>query len=311
MEDIYIELQGNRVNDSMRVLVTGSGGQVGRLLVRQLEKTDWELMACDRAGLDITSKLDVFNVIEEFKPDVIINAAAYTAVDMAEKDKRNAYKVNGDGPKYLAQAASISGSVLFHISTDYVFSGDKKGLYIESDEANPKGVYGLSKLSGEQAVHEFCHKSIVLRTSWVFGEVGGNFVKTMLRLAQDRDELRIVSDQYGGPTYAGDIANTLLLMIQHLESNGDLEWGTFHYSGHPYVSWYEFAQEIFKSAVRHKCLSVPPKLTPIRTEEYPTAAKRPSNSILDCGKIKNQMDILPSDWLRELNNVSNYCNGEE
>lgn len=289
----------------MRVLVTGSNGQVGHCLVERLTNKV-ELLAVDRQDLDITNRDLVVNVVQEFRPDFIINAAAHTAVDKAEQEVELAFAVNRDGPQFLAEAANTIGATILHISTDYVFSGDKDGLYLESDSTSPLGVYGESKLAGEQALLATNEKSIVLRTAWVFGEHGGNFVKTMLRLGKEREALNIVGDQFGGPTYAGDIADALISIVNQLHQQpGINKYGVYHFSGYPHVSWYEFAQSIFACAEENQLFSSP-KLTSIPTEMYPTPAARPANSKMSCEKISCDFDIDPSDWVSALKNIKAY-----
>ncbi len=239
----------------MKVLITGSQGQVGQCLVSVLsERNDIEAVAYDRDLLDITSEEKVKITLAELKPDVIINAAAHTAVDKAETDIEMSYAINRDGPLHLAKAAQSLDALLMHISTDYVFDGDKSDPYVETDTPNPKGVYGQSKLAGEEAVAEHCSRYTILRTAWVFGEHGNNFVKTMLRLGKERPELGIIGDQFGGPTYAGDIANALVMMMDQF--NGQEQSGIYHFSGQPHVSWYQFAKAIFVSA-EQKVVSIP------------------------------------------------------
>ncbi|ASJ97330.1 dTDP-4-dehydrorhamnose reductase [Shewanella marisflavi] len=288
----------------MKVLVTGCNGQVGHFLVEQLQDKA-EVLAVDAQELDITQQQAVNDVVNKFKPDVIINAAAHTAVDRAETEQELSYKVNCDGPKYLAQAAQSIGASILHISTDYVFEGNKDGLYNEDDVTNPQGVYGASKLAGEQAVIQACEKHIILRTAWVFGQHGNNFVKTMLRLGKERDSLSIVGDQFGGPTYAADIA-AALICIAHQSHAGKNAWGVYHFSGMPYVNWYQFAHAIFTQALEQNTLEKAPKLTSISTHQYPTPAKRPANSTLDCHKIKRIFGILPSDWKKALTKIKEY-----
>ncbi|MEZ8367466.1 dTDP-4-dehydrorhamnose reductase, partial [Vibrio cyclitrophicus] len=211
-----------------------------------------------------------------------------------------------DGPKYLAQAAQSVGAAMLHISTDYVFEGNKAGEYVEMDATNPQGVYGESKLAGEIAVAEACDKHIILRTAWVFGESGNNFVKTMLRLGENRDELSIVGDQFGGPTYAGDIANTLIQIAKRINQGDAVEYGVYHYSGLPHVSWFDFADAIFDVAVEQGVLEKEPTLTSITTEQYPTPAKRPSNSRLNTEKITLGFSVKASDWKAALKNIQAY-----
>ncbi|ELI5735287.1 dTDP-4-dehydrorhamnose reductase [Vibrio fluvialis] len=289
----------------MRVLITGCNGQVGHCLTERL-KNKAEILALDYEGLDITDQLAVSKTVADFKPDYIINAAAHTAVDRAEQEVELSNAINRDGPQYLAQAAENCGAVMLHISTDYVFDGEGEKPYIESDQTAPQGVYGQSKLAGEQAVADECRKHLILRTAWVFGEHGNNFVKTMLRLAQTIDELNIVGDQFGGPTYAGDIADALIAMIDYIEQGQEPVWGVYHFAGMPYASWYEFADRIFQLAEAKGVLAKLPKIVSIPTSEYPTPAKRPANSRLDCSKIENQFGIKPSDWNSALEHIQAY-----
>ncbi len=291
----------------MRVLITGCHGQVGSCLTEQLaDNENITVLALDRQHLDITSQDAVSTVVTEFQPSVIINAAAHTAVDKAEEEVELSYAINRDGPKYLAQAAQAIDAAILHISTDYVFEGNKIGDYIETDPTNPQGVYGESKLAGEIAVAQSCDKHIILRTAWVFGEHGHNFVKTMLRLGKSRDSLSIVGDQFGGPTFAGDIASALIQIAKRINQGGEVEYGIYHYSGLPHVSWYDFADAIFDVAVQQKVLVNKPALTSITTDQYPTPAKRPSNSRLNNEKIMTSFFIEASDWKVALNNIQAY-----
>lgn len=291
----------------MRVLVTGSHGQVGYCLTQQLNAmADVEYLAVDRDQLDITNQNQVNSVVNEFKPNIIINAAAHTAVDKAEQEVELSYAINRDGAKYLAQAAHNVGAAILHISTDYVFAGDKHGEYVEADLTAPQGVYGESKLAGEIAVAQACPRHIILRTAWVFGEHGNNFVKTMLRLAQTRDELGVVADQYGGPTYAGDIANALLTMAKAMVDGEFTAFGVYHFSGSPHVSWHDFSCTIFDKAREQGILNKPLQVNAITTEDYPTPAKRPVNSKLDCHKIEQVFGVTPSDWKAALNHLIDY-----
>ncbi|MEZ9866570.1 dTDP-4-dehydrorhamnose reductase [Vibrio sp. 10N.261.51.A4] len=291
----------------MRILITGCHGQVGSSLTEQLASHEnTEVLALDREHLDITSQDAVNAAVAEFKPSIIINAAAHTAVDKAEEEVDLSYAINRDGPKYLAQAAQSVGAAILHISTDYVFEGNNAGEYVETDTTNPQGVYGQSKLAGEIAVAEACDKHIILRTAWVFGESGNNFVKTMLRLGENRDALSIVGDQFGGPTYAGDIANTLIQISKRINQGDAVEYGVYHYSGLPHVSWFDFADAIFDIAVEQGVLEKKPRLTSITTDQYPTPAKRPSNSRLSTEKITLGLSVKASDWKAALNNIQAY-----
>ncbi|MCU8069524.1 dTDP-4-dehydrorhamnose reductase [Shewanella sp. SM32] len=290
----------------MKILVTGSNGQVGSCLVKQLSQMpEIEFLAVDRTQLDITDAAAVAKLVNDFKPHAIINAAAHTAVDKAEQEVELSYAINRDGPQWLAEAANSVGAVMLHISTDYVFAGDKQGEYLETDAIDPQGVYGKSKLAGELAVAAACPRHIILRTAWVFCETGNNFVKTMLRLAQSRDELGVVADQFGGPTYAGDIANALIVMAKAV-SEGNQSFGIYHYAGLPHVSWHQFASNIFNKANEQGILNKVIRVNAIASDQYPTPAKRPANSKLDCRKIEQSFGIQPSDWQAALKNLKGF-----
>jgi len=292
----------------MRVLITGCNGQVGHCLTEQLNrKENTVVLALTREDLDITDSVAVNKITLKFNPNVIINAAAYTAVDNAEKEVELSYKINRDGPKYLAESAQKINAAMLHISTDYVFSGDKDGQYHPEDPTEPQGIYGKSKLAGELAVAAACDKHIVLRTAWVFGEHGNNFVKTMLRLGKDRNALSIVGDQFGGPTYAGDIAGALIEIATQIEQKKTVEYGIYHFSGFPHVSWFEFAQTIFNTAKIQNLFDKTPVLTSISTADYPTPAKRPANSKLATNKIVESFGIEASDWQAALSRVKHYA----
>ncbi|PTQ02296.1 dTDP-4-dehydrorhamnose reductase [Vibrio sp. ZF 223] len=291
----------------MRILITGCHGQVGSSLTEQLANDeDTETLALDREHLDITNQEAVNEAVADFQPTIIINAAAHTAVDKAEEEVQLSFAINRDGPKYLAQAAQSVDAAILHISTDYVFEGNKAGEYVEADATNPQGVYGKSKLAGEIAVAQACAKHVILRTAWVFGENGNNFVKTMLRLGENRDALSIVGDQFGGPTYAGDIANVLIKIAKRIAQGDTVEYGVYHYSGLPHVSWFDFADAIFDIAVNQGFLDKKPSLTSIVTDQYPTSAKRPSNSRLSTKKISEGFSVEASDWQVALEKIKGY-----
>lgn len=288
-----------------KFLITGAKGQVGHCLTEQLTGKA-EILAVDRDELDITDQSAVNKIVKTFKPDMIINAAAHTAVDRAESEVELSEAINVKGPQYLAEAANEIGAVILHISTDYVFEGTGSGEYKEDDQTNPQGVYGRTKLAGEIAVQQANPRSIILRTAWVFGEHGHNFVKTMLRLAKDRDSLGIVGDQFGGPTYAGDIAKALIEIANQILAGKENAFGVYHFTGKPYVSWYEFAKAIFAEAELQNILEKSPLVNSIATSDYPTPAKRPANSRLDLTKIKQVFNIEPSDWQVALKNIKAY-----
>jgi dTDP-4-dehydrorhamnose reductase len=290
----------------MKILIAGKNGQVGSCLVDRLKaQTELTFLALGHEGLDITDPIQVNKIVSEFQPDIIINAAAYTAVDKAEQESELAYAINRDGPLNLAHAANKINAAIIHISTDYVFNGDSAESYTESDVTAPQGEYGRSKLAGEQAVAQTCPKYIILRTAWVFGEHGNNFVKTMLRLAKTRESLGVVADQFGGPSYAGDIAKAIVAISKQI-IDGNKAYGIYHYSGFPHVSWHSFAEKIFAIALEQNLLVKPIKVNPITTLDYPTSAKRPANSRLNCDKIHNAFNIEQSDWQVALTRINKY-----
>jgi dTDP-4-dehydrorhamnose reductase len=283
----------------MRVLITGAQGQVGQELIR-LAPADFAIMGFGSKELDISNPEQVVSRIGEFKPQLIINAAAYTAVDKAETDSERAYAVNAKGAENLAASAAALGIPLLHISTDYVFSGDTSAPYKETEPTGPTGVYGASKLAGELAVAKQCAQHVIMRTSWVFGAQGNNFVKTMLRLAQTRGVLGVVADQHGCPTSAASIAKALWSLASQHRNNGSLNWGTYHFSNMPATTWHGFAEEIFSQAVALRILATAPQVNPINTQDYPTPARRPAWSVMDCSLIEEKLNITLSDWRDEL-----------
>lgn len=281
---------------TVRLLVTGADGQLGREFAG-LSVTGVECVRCARRELDITDPASIRTTLEQYRPQAIINAAAYTAVDRAESEREQAFAINTTGPGLLAQAAEAAGIPLLHVSTDYVFSGDKPvgEAWRETDPCEPRSVYGQSKLAGERAVLAACSRAVVLRTSWVFGRYGNNFPKTMLRLAADRDELRVVGDQHGCPTHAADIAITLLAAVRAMV-DGRLAAGIYHYAGSPSCTWHALAGEVLQRAVARGLLARKPLIHAIATHEYPVAAPRPMNSVLCCDKLADALGIVPSDW---------------
>ena len=287
------------------ILLTGADGQIGSELVAQLQGKA-ELFAASRQTLDITDRAAVFQAACVCRPQIIINAAAYTAVDKAESEPKLARTVNVDGTRHLAQAAHEIGAAFLHLSTDYVFDGKGSAPYRETDPAAPVSVYGQTKRDGELVALAACPRTLVLRTAWVFGRHGGNFVKTMLRLARERNTLNIVADQFGAPTAASDIAAALVRITEHIAAHKPTEYGVYHYSGSPCVSWYDFAVQIFQAAVQQGVLAEIPQLNAIAAADYPAPAKRPANSCLDCGKIQAAFGIAPSDWQAALGNLKDY-----
>jgi dTDP-4-dehydrorhamnose reductase len=291
----------------MKILVTGANGQLGFCLQKLLAATQFEFKALGRNELDISDTSAVERLVAEYKPNIIINAAAYTAVDKAESESENAFRINRDGAANLAITSKKIDAAIFHISSDYVFAGDKETPYSEEDVADPQSVYGKSKLEGEQAVIQQNDKHIVLRTAWVFGEQGNNFVKTMIRLGKTRDQLGVVADQHGGPTYAGDIAKALVKMAEIYQQQANLDWGVYHYAGEPHVTWHQFAENIFDQADAANLLPKgKPLVRAITSADYPTLATRPKNSRLDCQKISQAFSLQPSDWQAALTDISAY-----
>ncbi|MBG6244351.1 dTDP-4-dehydrorhamnose reductase [Candidatus Symbiopectobacterium sp. 'North America'] len=273
----------------MKVLLAGSNGQLGRCFQDRLP-FGWQILATDSTELDITDLAQVTATVSAFKPNAIVNSAAYTAVDKAESEVAVAERINAVGPANLASVATQHGIRLVHVSTDYVFDGNTNTPYTEESVTNPLSVYGITKLVGERAVSAAAPDAIIVRTAWVFSEYGNNFVKTMLRLGKERDALSIVDDQRGCPTYAGDLAQAIIALLQQNAAGG-----IYHYAGDKEVSWFEFAQAIFSVAVQKAVLSKAPTLTPITTAQYPTPAHRPAYSTLAGEKVMG-LGIALSDW---------------
>lgn len=285
----------------MKILIAGARGQVGSELVEEATKRGHKVYGFASKELDISVLEQVQQSVEKIKPDVIINAAAYTAVDKAETERELAYAVNSLGSENLAKTAQQYDIPLLHISTDYVYNGEKKTAYNETDLADPIGVYGASKLEGDEKIIALWHKHIILRVSWVFGEFGNNFVKTMLKLAQQRDELSIVADQFGAPTSARAISKTLLDILQSKQFNqSTCPWGVYNLQSDPGVTWYQFAQEIFAQAEQCRLLDKKIQLNPIPSSQYPTPVTRPANSKLAGDKLQQKFNISPVHWKDDL-----------
>ncbi len=267
-----------------KVLITGCNGQLGRALNELLRDSDVEIINTDVSELDICDLEQVRRLLAEKRPDTIINCAAHTAVDKCETDVKNAQKINGLGPKNLATAAKEIDAQMVQVSTDYVFSGDADIPYTEEDAPCPQSVYGSTKLEGEQAVASILERYYIVRTAWLYGD-GNNFVKTMLRLAETRDEITVVNDQYGSPTSALELAR----MILHIVDSG--EYGIYHGTCEGIASWYEFACKIFSLA------GVNINVVPVTTEEYPASvAKRPAYSVLENKKLNSQGSYRMKQW---------------
>ncbi|OIJ11250.1 dTDP-4-dehydrorhamnose reductase [Anaerobacillus alkalilacustris] len=277
----------------MKILVTGYNGQLGFDVVREGEKRGLDMHGIGIDDLDITVEADVANYVENVNPDMVIHCAAYTAVDKAEDDKETCWDVNVNGTRYLAEAAKKCSARFMYISTDYVFDGEGETPFVETNTPNPVGYYGVTKYEGEKIVQNLFDEWFIVRISWVFGMNGNNFIKTMLRLSETREELNVVGDQYGSPTYTYDLARLLIDMIE------TDKYGVYHASNEGFCTWAEFASEIFEQAGKNVTVNS------ITTEEYPTRAVRPKNSRMSKQKlIDNGFEPLPN-WQDALKHYLN------
>ena len=279
----------------MKILLTGAAGQLGSHLCDLLPVKGHELLAFNSAELDISSREQVLTHTAD-QPEIIINAAAYTAVDKAESVQDKAFAVNETGVKNLIELAQKLKIPLINVSTDYVFDGSASEPYTEGHPTSPLGVYGQSKRAGEVLLEQSDVPFVNIRTSWVFSEYGSNFLKTMLRLGKERNSLSIVSDQVGCPTYAGDLAERICVILDYYSKKNELISGHFHYCGDHPVSWFDFAEYIFEVAEREGLISNAPYLAAIATEDYPTPAARPAYSVLNTERLRHEYACLPSDW---------------
>jgi dTDP-4-dehydrorhamnose reductase len=284
----------------MKVVVFGATGQLGRELARIAWPEGYNIRFLDRAAADFAEPAIVSEHIRSAKPDVVINAAAYTAVDLAESHEREAYAANANAPAQIALACSEIGAGLIHISTDYVFDGTKTSPYVENDPIAPLGVYGQSKAAGEALIRNECPRHFILRTAWVYSPFGKNFVKTMMNLAVTKKEVRVVDDQIGSPTSAGDLASAIAHLVPHLQ-DGQAVWGTYHVTGDGEATWFEFAEAIFEDLGRRGFER--PNCIPIPTREYPTPAKRPANSRLNNDKFAGRFGKRLPHWRSSLARV--------
>jgi len=275
----------------MNILITGCNGQLGneiQLLQAQYAQHTW--LNTDVNELDITDKAAIERFVEENEIDGIVNCAAYTAVDKAESDPQLARKLNAEAPAYLAEAVAKRGGWMVQVSTDYVFDGTKHTPYVETDEPCPNSVYGQTKLEGEQAVSKLCPNAMIIRTAWLYSEFGNNFVKTMIRLGREREQLGVIFDQVGTPTYAHDLAMVIMTAID----NG-IKPGVYHFSNEGVTSWYDFTKSIHRLSGINTC-----QVSPLHTAEYPTPACRPAYSVLDKTKIKAAYGIEIPHWEESL-----------
>ncbi len=276
-----------------KLLLTGANGQLGTFLTSLLAER-YDLVCATRQDIDLSKPENIAQAIESIQPDIVVNAAAYTAVDKAETDIDTATKVNADSVAELAKAVEKCGGILLHVSTDYVFDGTSQHPYREEDEVGPASVYGQTKLQGEIAALKYCKKCIVIRTSWVFSEVGQNFVKTIADLSSRLPKLQVVSDQTGGPTYAGHLAEFIAEVLTQVNGTEFVDWGVYHFCGYPYVSWYDFALEICQQL----CNDIP--VEPVSSSVFVRPAPRPSNSSLNCSKAITTFGWPQSDWRSSL-----------
>lgn len=282
----------------MKVMVTGSNGQLGKELVDQLIQLNISLFPFSREELDITDFNKVYKVVREIKPDIIINAAAFTNVDQAEIEKERAFNINAFGPRNLAVAAEKVGAKICYISTDYVFDGTATQPYEEFATVNPLGVYGKSKYAGEQLTQSLSTKYFIVRTAWVYGEYGNNFVKTMLKLAAEKDEIGVVHDQVGSPTYTVDLATFIIDLVQ------TDKYGIYHCTNSGSCSWYEFAQAIFEEA------GININVRPLTSNQFPRPAKRPNYSVLDDMALRLNDFSQPRHWREALNSFMTKWNNK-
>ena len=278
-----------------KIALAGANGQLGRAIALRAAQSGIPLHRLTRAQLDITDRTAVLDLVGALMPVAIINAAAYTAVDRAESEAAAAFAVNREAPAHLADACATAGVPLIHLSTDYVFDGAKQGTYTEDDRAAPINVYGASKFAGEEAIRRRCPRHVILRTSWLYGAHGGNFVKSILRLARERDRLRIVDDQRGCPTYADDLAEAVLAIAARLQAASDATpFGTFHCAGSGTTTWFRFARRIVELA--SPAIGRQPAVEAIVTADYPTPARRPANSALDCRRLAETYGLSLRSW---------------
>lgn len=276
-------------------MIAGANGQLGCELVRQADPREFALLTPPHSQMDITRYDQLKNRLAELRPDMVINAAAYTDVDGAESEAEKAFAVNATGTANLARLCAYHQIPLIHVSTDFVFDGSRQQPYRETDPAAPLGVYGQSKAAGEDKIRSTLNEHIIIRTAWLYGFHGHNFVKTILRLAGEKSHIRVVNDQFGSPTSASDLADALLQVAARLKNRRDANWGTYHYCGQGITTWFEFAEKILVLA--KSCISMrTTRLEPITTAEWPTSAKRPAYSALDCSRIRADFGIHPKAW---------------
>jgi len=288
-----------------RLLVTGAGGMVGSEVSERAPRAGWAVFAYTRAMLDVTNATGVESAVREGRPDVIVNCAAYTAVDRAESEAAQAAAVNTTGARNVAAAAAAAGVPIVHVSTDYVFGGDGRVPYTPDAPTSPLGVYGVTKLAGETAIREEAPHHAIIRSSWVFSHRGQNFVRTIMKLAAERDELRVVDDQVGRPTSAADLGDALLVVADAVVRDRKAG-GTNHFANAGETSWFEFAAAILHELAKRGDSRIP-QLVPIRTNEYRTASRRPAYSVLDTSAFEARFGVVPRSWREALRDTIDLC----
>lgn len=285
----------------MKVLILGTPGQLGHELMRAAWPAGTELIGLAYPEFDMARPENVDAAVADNACDVVVNATAYTAVDKAETEQELAHAVNAAGVERLALACKAKGIPLIHVSTDYVFDGSKDGVYVETDPVCPVNVYGATKEAGETLLRAAWERHVILRTSWVYAAHGANFIKTMLRFGRERDEMRVVDDQHGAPTSAADLAAAIVAICGQIVGKTDAPWGAYHLTGSGWTTWAGFADHVFQRLAREE--GKRPKLIRIATTDYPTPAKRPANSRLDCSKIERAFGVKLPHWEESVDRV--------
>ena len=303
----------------MKILILGSKGQVGSEIAntlinrfKQKYTKDLKIYELSRHDVDLCDLEKLKIILFKKSPNIIINAAAYTNVDKAETENVDALKINSKLPGFLGKICKELNTILIHFSTDYVFDGLSSEPYAEQDSVNPINFYGYSKLEGENSIRNSCNRYIILRTAWVFGKQGNNFVKTMIKLGKLSQNVKVVSDQVGSPTSSSSIAKAVSEIIYTMKDadENDYRWGTYHFCGLPYASWASFAQEIFRLAIDKKIISHDINIEKIKSRDFKSIAKRPNFSKLNCNKISNHFNRKPNDWKKSLDKLMHYLEAE-
>ncbi|MDP2647577.1 MAG: dTDP-4-dehydrorhamnose reductase [Desulfobacterales bacterium] len=283
----------------MKILVTGAQGQLGSEILMQGKDYPFHIRGFGSSRLDITQPSQVKESIDSVKPDLVVNAAGYTRVDQAEDEPERAFAVNSTGPANLAGCCHLARIPLIQISTDYVFDGTKTTPYLEDDVVSPLSVYGQSQARGEDRVRSALREHIIIRTSWLYGFYGKNFVKTMLQIGREREVVSVVADQFGSPTSAADLAECILRIARRISEGAPVAWGTYHYCGEGVTTWHMFAETLFNLAIQYRPLKIR-RIIPISTADYPAKARRPPYSALDSTRIQNNFGITPKPWPESL-----------